>query len=270
MRDMLTTKATTIYLDNAFSRFGSLTVLVKKDSNSVASDFHSYPTGSTRTLYHLERMASVRCSALCTLLFAGLVAFVEASHFRYGTLTFTKSPTDPQTVTYTLNMAMRRTYFGTPSVGQAVYDGYLYFGDGSSIYSPLTVNNLDTALDVVYLTWTGTKRYSAAGTYTPYWASCCRIVALQNNNEYDYRVWATMKLTTQEISKQIPVNNSPTSSILPIIPVPYAQVPFTYNIDTSDIEGDSRTFRMATATEQGRSGSVHPTGLSPPFTGVLP
>eukprot|EP01114_Cavostelium_apophysatum_P015839 TRINITY_DN43_c0_g1_i5.p1 TRINITY_DN43_c0_g1~~TRINITY_DN43_c0_g1_i5.p1 ORF type:complete len:609 (-),score=107.43 TRINITY_DN43_c0_g1_i5:855-2585(-) len=209
-------------------------------------------------------------AVLCTL-FIAFLGLASASHFRYGTVTWTKNATDPQTVTFTLNMAMRRSYFGTPNTGTTVVDSAtFYYGNGGYVSNPpLLVNNIDTALDVIYVTWTGTARFASAGAFTAYWTSCCRISTLQANRDYNYQVWTRVNLTPAEIAKTAAVNQSPKSSILPIIPVPYGQVPFEYQIDTTDIDGDSRVFRMATAAEMGQAGSVQPTGLSVSPTGLV-
>eukprot|EP01114_Cavostelium_apophysatum_P015154 TRINITY_DN4071_c0_g2_i2.p1 TRINITY_DN4071_c0_g2~~TRINITY_DN4071_c0_g2_i2.p1 ORF type:complete len:939 (+),score=163.11 TRINITY_DN4071_c0_g2_i2:201-2819(+) len=176
-------------------------------------------------------------------------------------------------------MAMRRSYWYdltgvSPNVGDQIYDqsglGYLYFGYGSAnVQPPLLVNNIDAALDVVYVSWTGNYRYPSAGVYTAYWQAAARILNLNNNKELDYRVWATVNLTQGEISRTVPVNNSPVSSILPIIPVPQGVIGFQYQIDSVDINGDTRTFRMATPTEQGAAASTHPNGLSVSSTGLV-
>lgn len=191
------------------------------------------------------------------------VAIAFGSHGRFGTIKFVKSPSDPLTITATFDAVFRRTYFGAPNVGNTINDGQAWtWGDGSSASPTMTVTEINTAEDWVVVKWTATKRYASAGTYQMGWASCCRIFALANNPSYSYAHFATIVFSAAEVAKSVSPNNSPVSSMLPIVEVPLNVVPFQYNIRATDPENDVLTYSMASPAQQGDGNSIHPPGLS--------
>jgi len=199
---------------------------------------------------------------LLVVLILALICTTLASHGRYGTIKFTKSTTDPQTITFTFDASFRRTYFGgPPNVGSVVTDASFAFGDGSSVVPQLRVTEINTALDLIVVQWTGTKRYNAAGDYTVGWSSCCRIGALNNNANANYIHSAFVRLTAAEIQKTIPVNNSPTTGFAPILKVDYNVVPYVYLITASDPENGPLSYTQANAAQQG-SGNTQPPGMT--------
>jgi len=210
-------------------------------------------------------------SGLCYLAaILALFAFTEASHGRFGTISFTKSPTDPQTVTFSVTVADRRDYFyPLPVVGNTIYDIDLDFGDGGADYLNMVVTSVNTQDDWLTATWSGTHRYAGAGTYTATISSCCRLIALNNNGGYSYQFTALVKITAQEISKATAVNNSPVSGMLPIINVDYGVADFQYQLLATDPEGDSLVFSNANSAYLGEGGSTQPTGLSVSANGLV-
>ena len=91
--------------------------------------------------------------------FSSLITLV-GSHFRFGTITWTKSSSNPKLITFTMNLALRRDYFvtGGVNVGQSFTDGTFVYGDGGTFTPSLYVNNIDAANDVAYFSWTGTRK----------------------------------------------------------------------------------------------------------------
>ena len=88
--------------------------------------------------------------------------------------------------------------------------------------------------------------YAAAGTYTAFIASCCRIQANAppnahiNNPEFDYQVQAVVELGQD--------NASATTALPPIVTCPQDSV-CSFLVPATDPDGDTLTFRLATPSE---------------------
>jgi len=201
------------------------------------------------------------------LVFCAVLAIALGSHDRYGTIHFTKTAGNARLITFTFDASFRRTYFGSPNVGDTVYDANWDFGDGNQQQIPLLVTQIDTNLDLVVVKWVGSHTYASAGDYTVGWISCCRIFALNNNPSYSYAHTAFIHLTAAEVAGATP-NNSPSSSFPPINTIPYNTIPYQYQVTATDPEGDALTFAQATPAQQGDPASTQPTGMSLSSTGV--
>jgi hypothetical protein len=202
------------------------------------------------------------------IVFCSVLAIALASHDRYGTIHFTKTNGNARQVTFTFDASFRRTYFGSPNVGDTVYDADWDFGDGNYLQIPLLVTQIDTTLDLVVVKWVGSHTYGGSGDYTVGWISCCRIFALNNNPSYSYAHTALVHLTSDEVNGIVAPNNSPSSSFPPINTIPYNVVPYQYQITATDPEGDALTFVQATPGQQGDPSSTQPTGMSVSSNGI--
>lgn len=214
--------------------------------------------------------------AIC--LFAGVALAASAtdafaSHFRYGTITWTVvNPAKPNVVTIRFESAWRLSYEqwipATPTaVGQVVTTGFANLGQimvrnasGVAIaaYTPsLKVTALNSAEDWFAATYEATVTFPAAtANYTATFTACCRVSTLRDNNaDRDYMVKAgiTVKMPPN------PVNQPPTSATVPIITLAKGR-PARVQLPASDPNGDVVSFRLATFAE---SGLVNAAPLSP-------
>jgi len=211
----------------------------------------------------------------------------EATHFRYGHLTFKKIA--PTTAEFTLTCAFRRSgYSGrAPDGFVAVGDRFseniggtvLNFGDNSFVSGPggggltFLAIAIDPIRDYVIARATDpvtsrdriTHLYSAPQdpfTQSGWVAnilSCCRIGNLQNNADDGYDVEAHVDLVAN--------NSSPVSSLPPVIPVP--QTGKSFFIPALDADEHTLRFRFATGFEAGSFGAyTQPPGATiDPLTG---
>jgi len=203
----------------------------------------------------------MRTVAFCIVILS-LWALSEASHGRFGTISWTQSPSNPLEVTFSVNIVWRRTYFGAPNVGDTIDDVQIVFGDGGYDYPAFTVSAINTQDDWLAATWVGTHTYGSTGDYNANIASCCRIFALNNNPSYSYQFSTRVRLTGT-------VNNSPVSNMLPIISVPLGVSGFQYQLLASDPEGGALAFSMASVQQMGDGSSTHPPGLSVSSSGLV-
>ncbi len=195
------------------------------------------------------------------------VTSVFATHFRYGNISWTN--TVGNTVVFNLSQGWRWSFFGDPAVGSSVAittNGHpipLYFGDGSSIDIILTVTSVNPDEDYFYGTVTITHTYASSGNYITYFEDLARISTLQNNPDGYFRVQTVVNAGSG--------NNSPVSTISPIIDLEQGNASASFPVPASDPEGQPLSFRLATADEAAGVGNfyVQPTGLSVNSTGVV-
>jgi len=168
-----------------------------------------------------------------------------ASHFRYGTISWTVP--DPQnaplTVKFTVTSAWRG---GSPDATD------LNFGDGATngaVQGALIGTGVDT-LNQAYevYQYSTTHTYAAAGNYTAFFTDCCRIAGLQNGANGTFRVETFVSLASGNTGG--PVSASPA-----IIQMQTGGVR-TYTFPAFDPDGDTVTCRLATDAEVGFTGSV--------------
>ena len=216
---------------------------------------------------------------LATLALGGAPA--SASHFRFGQLSWTARPdVAPNAVGFTLVNAFRRdAYSGTgpdgfPVVGDVFLEtvgtgggASIDPGDGSPVIgAPLAYRVI--AFDAAENWVLGVAQDPGVGgdqvlhTYpTPNdggapwiasFGSCCRIGALENHPNGDYRVRAAVDLAAGA--------NSPTSSLPPIVSCPVNAV-CSFLVPGADPDpGTALAFRLSTPAEDG--GIPHPPGLA--------
>ncbi len=238
----------------------------------------------------MSRLRSFLRLALLTLVVAaGSIAAprpAEATHFRYGHLTWRKARGNA--VQFTLTAAFERSgYLGTAPDGfLAVGDVFneniggtgLEFGDGTRVgdgfnglrfvvvaIDPVRDYAIARALDPN----TGRDRidhlYGQPSNGGNPWVarveSCCRISTLNNNPDGDYRVATEIDLRRNSFSA--------VSSLPAIIPVPRSGTQFPIPGIDNDRDQTLR-FRLATSDEAGPSqGFVQPPGVTiDPVTGV--
>ncbi|GAB3643008.1 beta strand repeat-containing protein [Spirosoma arcticum] len=202
------------------------------------------------------------------LFLLGQVLYVptaQASHFRYGNLTWRQLPTDPtnRTIEFKLTMSFRRTFFNPlPTVGSTITNATangsdpFVFGDGTSITNfNFIVTSVNTADDFIVAEATLVRIYAANGNYNAYIESNARLSTLQNNANGRYRIPTTVNAGT--------TNLPPVTTLPPVINLPFGQSAATFTIPATDPNGDALTFSLATAADLGATATViQPTGLS--------
>ena len=193
----------------------------------------------------------------------------QATHFRYGNLSWRQLPSDPtgRTIEFKLTMGFRYGYFSTtnpppmPVVGSVisntVANGAVPFayGDGASITNfNFIVTSVNTADDFLVAEATLVRSYTTNGTYTASIESANRISTLQNNSNGRYRIASTVNVGV--------ANSSPITTLPPVINLPFDQSAAAFTIPASDPNGNPLTFSLATATDLPGYTFTQPTGLS--------
>ncbi len=197
-------------------------------------------------------------AAFCVLFIAQRA---EATHFRYGNITYTiPDPVNaPRTVRFEVNVAWRAAFVDCTS---------LNFGDGST--NPCTTGvEIGSGVDSTgqfykaqrYLV---THTYAQPGIYTAFFTSCCRISALTNAGDDNFRVQAKVDVLNSAINKGNPV------TAMPAITQLQTGGFRTQYIPAVDPDGAPVTCRFATAAESGIPDGAPPQGNPPrvPATGV--
>ncbi len=190
-----------------------------------------------------------------TFLFFGFSA--EASHFRYGTISYqvlseTGSGASKQTVVqFTMNQGWRRSAYGAPVVGSIVGIDYFYFGDslGSYVYYSLTVTAINATEDWFIGTTTFNFTYTGNVDLKAYTESCCRISTLQDGNAD-----GSWRLETLVTLSQIS-NESPISSLPAMVNVPDGVASYNINLNTIDPNADVLTYAQSTFAQSYLSAS---------------
>lgn len=133
-------------------------------------------------------------AALAALFALLLASRAEASHFRYGNITYTvPDPVNaPLTVRFDVTVAWREDY---PFIDSTT----LNFGDGQSNppNAGATIGTGTDAAGLEYLVqrYTTTHKYASPGVYTVWFTSCCRTSNLINAGDDSFRVEARVDVT---------------------------------------------------------------------------
>lgn len=187
----------------------------------------------------------IKCLFALVLL-VGLPAAAEASHFRFGLITWVPRPDiGPNTVEFTVKQSWRRSACGALLVGNTAcnFSG-LNFGDFSSSNITGTVVAIDVAEDWYLATATIIHTYPSANNGGSPWVAsfntCCRIFGLVNASSGSLNVATTVDLSLS--------NASPVSSIFPIVQMA-VNAPNSVALPIGDADGDTLGCRLATAAE---------------------
>ncbi|WP_375448141.1 beta strand repeat-containing protein [uncultured Fibrella sp.] len=231
----------------------------------IYSSFSSEKGGSRRRgwLYILFVLA-VQFASIST---------AQATHFRYGNLSWRQLPSDPtgRTIEFKLTMGFRLGFFTpTPTVGSTVTNASansgaaFNFGDGTSISSfNFNVTTVNPADDYLYGEATLTHTYSTTASVTAFIESSARLSALKNNANGNYRITSLVNVGT------VNANLPPASTLPPIINLPVSQSAATFTVPATDPDGNPLTFSLATAADLGAGYAfTQPTGFSISSAGV--
>ncbi|MEZ0539223.1 beta strand repeat-containing protein [Fibrella arboris] len=198
----------------------------------------------------------------------------QATHFRYGNLTWRQLPSDAsgRTIEFKLTMGFRLGYFTpTPTVGSTVTNtsansgAAFNYGDGTSIsVFDFTVTTVNAADDYLYGEATLTHTFSTTGNVTAFIESSARLNSLQNNAGGRYRITSLVNVGSNN------ANLPPSSTLPPIVNLPVSQSAATFTVPATDPDGNPLTFSLATAADLGATSYTftQPTGFSISAAGV--
>ncbi len=189
----------------------------------------------------------------------------EASHYRYGSISWRKVDNSTNKVEFKVVTAWRR--WSNQTVGTVVSLGSLNFGDGTSAPIRATVTSAqgNSSTGWFFSEALITKTYNANGNYTASFSSCCRIGSPLVNNRNGYMKNETVVNIGND-------NNSPVSTVPPIVSLSVGQTAATFKMPVVDPDGDNLTFRLATCSEvirTGQSCNPNPAGLSVSSDGTI-
>jgi Concanavalin A-like lectin/glucanases superfamily/Ig-like domain CHU_C associated len=148
----------------------------------------------------------------------------EASHFRYGHITWTRVP-GTRDVTFTVTTAWRYDFSETVS---------LDFGDGTSSGSVIGTEILYVPNDYRVFQAQVTHTYANDGPFTVSFGSCCRISTLQNGADQSFTVSTVVCLNNNNLGS--PVSTSP------VVIEMNAGVANQYQLNTSEPDGSPITY----------------------------
>lgn len=165
----------------------------------------------------------------------------EATHFRSTQLNWTH--VSGTTAKFDSTLGLRRSYFSPlPNVGDTISPVTVYFGDGTSASPPHTVTSVDEANDWILAEAEFNHTYPAAGPYTAYANTCCRLSKPPHINNPDQNNRAE---TIVDFAK---TSASPQSSITPIVDCPRDAI-CSFTVPATDPDGQALRFRFATSAE---------------------
>ncbi|MBJ6110716.1 T9SS type A sorting domain-containing protein [Hymenobacter sp. BT523] len=204
-----------------------------------------------------SRWTGWRVLLLCLLFGMGAASPARATHFRYGSLTWRTVASDPAklTVEFRVSQAWRRSFGGlNASVGASVVTGNLEFGDGTNGIINLGVTSVDVVGDSFYGEAIITHTYATAGDFRAYYTDCCRLSTLSNN--------ANGVMYVSTLVNAGSGNNSPVSTLVPVVNVASSPTAATFLLPASDPDGDALTFSMATAADFNNNPFANAPGMS--------
>lgn len=137
--------------------------------------------------------------------------------------------------------------------------GSINYGDGTFGSIILTVTSVNLAEDWFFGSTTLVKTYTGTGPYTASFESCCRLSTLANDADGGYR--------TETVVNPGVGNNSPVTTIQPIVNLQTGLNPAQFQIPAFDPDGQPLTFTLATPAQKG--GGPQPTGLTISSSGLV-
>jgi hypothetical protein len=187
-----------------------------------------------------------------------LSVLAQATHFRYGSITWRTVTTDAakRTVQIKVSESFRRSFFtGNIVVGSVVNNAdVLFFGDGTSTTINLTVTSVDLANDNFYGEFVVTHTYASAIGYTAYTNNSARLNALVNNGG---AIWHDQTLVNAGTG-----NNSPVSTLPPVVNLATGLPAATFQLPANDPDGDPLTYSLPTSADVGGNTFTNAPGLA--------
>ena len=140
-----------------------------------------------------------------TVIMLFLVVPAEATHYRYGNVSWSRVNDASRAVTFTVTTAWRRSFFSpTPNVGSVVNVGNFLYGDGSGQALNITVTSVNAAENWFVGVATLNHTYAGAATnFTAYFQNCCRLSTLENNSDLSFRTQTAVQLVPGNTSSPV-------------------------------------------------------------------
>lgn len=212
----------------------------------------------------MKQLKSIPIFKICMLLVSLLMLQPEeanATHFRYGNITWERVSGAPNQIRFRITQAWRRSFYGAPNVGNTVSTGVQFNTGAGTVPINLTVTSVNLAEDWIYGEFTYVKTYSTtSATYNTSFSVCCRVSNLSNNNDLQATVTSIVTVGNN--------NDAPVSTVPPFISLPTNTTAATYQIPATDPNGDALTFSLVPNGQFGSS-NLQPSGISISSTGLL-
>ena len=174
------------------------------------------------------------------LIICGFLFFTNsamASHFRHGTISW--RVVSGNTVEFKISQAWAN--YGNWTIGQTGYGDRLYFGDGQNTPFSVVITAVNTSENWYYGETTFTHTYANSGNFLAYFGGCCKIGQLSNNRGSSWRSETIVNVGSG--------NESPVTTMAPIINMQTGSTTATFQVPASDPDGDTLTYRLATSSE---------------------
>ncbi|MCL7754272.1 T9SS type A sorting domain-containing protein [Polaribacter sp. Z022] len=174
------------------------------------------------------------------LIICGFLFFTSsamASHFRHGTISW--RVVSGNTVEFKISQAWAN--YGNWTIGQTGYGDRLYFGDGQNTPFSVVITAVNTSENWYYGETTFTHTYANSGNFLAYFGGCCKIGQLSNNSGSSWRSETIVNVGSG--------NESPVTTMAPIINMQTGSTTATFQVPASDPDGDTLTYRLATSSE---------------------
>jgi hypothetical protein len=187
---------------------------------------------------------------------------VSATHFRYGSISWRKVSTTAttETIEFKVSMAFRRTFYTPlPVEGATVSSNTSLRITGTGLTTvtipvDLKITSINPAEDWLYGETLITRTFPKPAAPVLAKAEilqCCRISTLKIGKDTDFMFSTKVNLGSEN-------NNSPVTTLPPIVNVQTGQTAATFKLPATDADGDPLTYRLATAAEMPHN----PPGLS--------
>ena len=202
--------------------------------------FYSSISNSTVSL----RSASVvRVLLLSCLLVIGTLLSAQASHFRYGDMSWRVVQSNPtgRTIEFKVSAGWALSFTSAITIN---------FGDGTSGTVPIGYTNING----VYQYGTGTLQhtYGTNGNFTAVYSGGNKISNLQNNANGSWYVSSVVNVGAG--------NSSPVSTVPAVVNMPIGLANARFIVPAADPDGRTLSFRLAAGTSDWYG--VQPSGLS--------
>src|SRR5258706_1965156 len=215
------------------------------------------------------------------ILFMNISINADATHFRYGNLTWSR--VSGNTIRFKLTESWRRGYpwngyLSTnplnPNPGQIInFNGNfpLNFGDGTFVNVILTVTSISAADDWIFGEFIVDHTFATTGSFLAFMEGSARLSSpanlglLQNNGDLSFRVESLVTVGNN--------NDAPVSTLPPIVNMIIGNLAATYQIPATDPNGDALTFSLAPSASFTQAGfsplCTQPQGFSVSATGLI-
>ncbi len=175
----------------------------------------------------------------------------QASHFRFGHFTYqSRQDVSPVTADFSMTVAFRSSFFGHPGIGQTFRPGSYSFGDGRSanLHYRVIARNLQedwivgraidsSGNDLIRHNYPSVDKNGQP--WLGQFSSCCKIGAIRNAPNANWRVYTRVNLTGG--------NSSPVSNLPPIVSC--SKYDCRFLVPAVDPDRDKITWRLSTSGE---------------------